>query len=143
MEEMTQDTKATAAEKQGNSEKTFTQDEVNAIVQKRLAAEKGKAKGDDGVDQRIKELNERENALVLSERKFAAKQALTEKGLSTELVGFLDYSTDESFNESIDKLEQIIKEARLNDQEGGVRIDTGLDHGDSRNDDAFTRAFKE
>ena len=36
MEEMTQETKATAAEKQ--EARTFSQEEVNAIVQKRLAA---------------------------------------------------------------------------------------------------------
>ena len=41
MEEMTQETKATAAEKQ--EARTFSQEEVNAIVQKRLAEEKGKA----------------------------------------------------------------------------------------------------
>ena len=35
MEEMTQETKATAAEKQ--EARTFSQEEVNAIVQKRLA----------------------------------------------------------------------------------------------------------
>lgn len=112
MEEMTQETKATAAEKQ--EARTFSQEEVNAIVQKRLAEEKGKAQKQQAspeADERDKVLQERENKLVLSERKFNAKQLLAEERLPTELIDFLDYSTDDTYKDSITKLSDIFPNA--------------------------------
>ena len=108
MEEMTQETKATAAEKQ--EARTFSQEEVNAIVQKRLAEEKGKAQKQQSsseVDEREKALCERENKLAISERQFTAKQLLADEKMPAELIDFLDYSTDESYKESITKLSDI------------------------------------
>ena len=136
MEEMTQETKATAAEKQ--EARTFSQEEVNAIVQKRLAEEKGKAK-----KQRDKVLQERENKLVLSERKFNAKQLLAEERLPTELIDFLDYSTDDTYKDSITKLSDIFSKCGIKDT--GARIDTGLNHGSATKsgDDDFARILKE
>lgn len=138
MEEMTQETKATAAEKQ--EARTFSQEEVNAIVQKRLAEEKGKAQKQQAspeADERDKVLQERENKLVLSERKFNAKQLLAEERLPTELIDFLDYSTDDTYKDSITKLSDIFSKC-------GIK-DTGLNHGSATKsgDDDFARILKE
>lgn len=144
MEEMTQETKATAAEKQ--EARTFSQEEVNAIVQKRLAEEKGKAQKQQAspeADERDKVLQERENKLVLSERKFNAKQLLAEERLPTELIDFLDYSTDDTYKDSITKLSDIFSKFGIKDT--GARIDTGLNHGSATKsgDDDFARILKE
>ena len=144
MEKMTQETKATAAEKQ--EAKTFSQEEVNAIVQKRLAEEKGKTQKQQSsleADERDKILLERENKLVISERKFAAKQALSENKLPAELIDFLDYSSDDSYSESISKFSDIFSKYSLKDE--GIRINTGLNHGTATKDsyDDFARILKE
>ncbi len=141
MEEMTQETKATAAEKQ--EARTFSQEEVNAIVQKRLAEEKGKAQKQQSsseVDEREKALCERENKLAISERQFTAKQLLADEKMPAELIDFLDYSTDESYKESITKLSDIFSKYTG----PCVRIDTGLDHGTATKNsyDDFTRILK-
>lgn len=144
MEETTQ---VTATEtKQDNSQKTFTQDEVNSIIQKRLAEEKSKSKNQNSSisDEKEKELQERESKLVISERKFNAKQSLSESNLPAELIDFLDYSSDDSYNESISKLLEIFSKYGLNDI-GCIRVNTALDHGNttSNNDDVFTKILRE
>lgn len=145
MEEMTQETKATAAEKQ--EARTFSQEEVNAIVQKRLAEEKGKAQKQHAspeADERDRELQERENKLIISERKFNAKQALAERNLPAELVDFLDYSSNDSYKDSLEKLSDIIINYM---KENPVHhyASTGLTHGTATFDsyDDFTRILKE
>lgn len=145
MEEMTQETKATAAEKQ--EARTFSQEEVNAIVQKRVAEEKAKAQkqASPEVDEREKAFRERENKLAISERKFTAKQLLADEKMPAEFIDFLDYSTDESYKESITKLSDIFFKYGLKDTGARVTINTGLSHGTATKDsyDDFTRILKE
>lgn len=145
MEEMTHETKATAAEKQ--EARTFSQEEVNAIVQKRLAEEKGKTQKQQTspeADERDKDLQERENKLIISERKFNAKQALAESNLPAELVDFLDYSSDDSYKKSLEKLSDIIINYR-NENPIHHYASTGLTHGTATasRDDDFARILKE
>ena len=77
--------------------KTFTQDDVNRIVQERLAKEKGK--GNDELEKRAAELD-------IRERKLNAVAKLREKGLPDYLVDALNMNTDEDFQKS---MEAIIK----------------------------------
>ena len=62
---------------EGTQEKTFTQDEVNRIVQDRLAREKGKGS---------EELDKREAALNYRERKMNAVDELRKNGLPDYLA---------------------------------------------------------
>ena len=66
--------------------RTFTQDDVNRIVQERLAKEKGK--GNPDLDKRAAELDMRE-------RKMNAVQKLRDNGLPDYLVDALNLNTDE------------------------------------------------
>ena len=81
---------------QGN--KTFTQDDVNRIVQERLAKEKSKSEA--AIAQREQELSQRE--LLLS-----AKEKLTAKGLPLELLDALNMSSPEALDKSLTILENI------------------------------------
>lgn len=95
-------------------------------------------------DERDKDLQERESKLIISERKFNAKQALAESNLPAELVDFLDYSSDDSYKESLEKLSDIIINYR-NKNPIHHYASTGLTHGTATSDsyDEFTRILKE
>lgn len=80
-------------------ERTFTQEDVNRIVQERLAKEKGKGSGN--IDE---ELNKREAELDLRERKLTAKEKLRENGLPDYLVDALNMNTDEDFQKSMEAI---------------------------------------
>ena len=89
-----QNTTGTAAE--GQQEKTFTQEQVNAIVGKRLA--EAKASNEAALSKREEELNQREMQI-------RAKELLAEKGLPQELAKVLRYTDEESLTAAIDTIE--------------------------------------
>lgn len=88
-----QNTTGTATEQQ---EKTFTQEQVNAIVGKRLA--EAKASNEQALNKREQELNQREMQI-------RAKELLTEKGLPKNLASVLRYDDEESLKAAIDVIE--------------------------------------
>ena len=84
----------------GNPEKTFTQDEVNRIVQDRLAKERTK------YDPKPDPLAEREAELARREFMFTAREKMTEKGLPVELLEAMNTSSPEAFEKSMETIEQ-------------------------------------
>lgn len=98
-------------ENSNNEEKTFTQDEVNRIVQERLS--RNKTKND--------ELEEREKKIIQRELKADCKDILIEKNLPVELSElFNGYSEDDldKFIEVIGKIEDKIKSSNENKMRG-------------------------
>lgn len=93
-----QNTTGTATEQQ--QEKTFTQDDVNRIVQERLAKEKAKNNGDTDLAKREQELNRREMTI-------RAKEILSEKGLPKELAEVMRYEDEDSLNKAIGIIENM------------------------------------
>lgn len=83
---------------EGAQEKTFTQDEVNRIVQDRLAREKGKGS---------EELDKREAALNYRERKMNAVDELRKNGLPDYLAEALNLNTDEDFQKSMEAIKRM------------------------------------
>lgn len=75
MEEKNMNQNADLATSQETGEKTFTQEDVNRIVQERLAKEKSKNNGDADFAKREQELAQRELHM-------SAKEMLSEKGLN-------------------------------------------------------------
>lgn len=90
---MNQNTNGTAPETQ---EKTFSQEQVNAIVSKRLAEDRASRASE--MDKREKELNQREMQI-------RAKELLAERGLPKNLADVLRYSDEESLKAAIDVIE--------------------------------------
>lgn len=78
-------------------ERLFTQEDVDRIVQGRLAKEKSKGNGDD-------ELNKRAAELDLRERKLTAREKLRENGLPDYLADALNMNTDEDFQKSMEAI---------------------------------------
>lgn len=89
-------TTGTVTEQQ--QEKTFTQDQVNAIVGKRLAEQKQQLEAE--FVKREQELNKREMSIRVNE-------LLAEKGLPKDLANVLKYDTEESLIKAIDSIEHI------------------------------------
>lgn len=95
-------------------EKTFTQEEVNEIVRRRLSKEREKftslmdSEGE-------KKLIEREKAVLKRELRADAMDKLKESGLPVSLADLLDYSDEESYTASFERVrgvfEPAIKEA--------------------------------
>lgn len=90
-----QNTTGTATEQQ--QEKTFTQEQVNAIVSKRLAEDRTSRASE--FDKREKELNQREMQI-------RAKELLAERGLPKNLADVLRYSDEESLKAAIDVIDK-------------------------------------
>lgn len=80
-------------------ERTFTQDDVNRIVQERLAKERSKATGN-GED----ELAKRAAELDLRERRITAREKLRENGLPDYLTDALNMNSDEEFQKSMEAI---------------------------------------
>ena len=81
-------------------EKTFTQEQVNEIVRKRLEKVKGLAVEQEELDRRSGELTARENKLT-------CKEYLLENGYPQELLEILDTSDVNKFKVSADKLNKL------------------------------------
>jgi len=79
--------------------KTFTQDQLNAIVGKRLLEERQKSEV---------ELVKREQDLQRRELMISAKESLAEKGLPGELLEALNCSSDEALAKSLEIMETVI-----------------------------------
>lgn len=93
-------TEGTQTGTDGNQgEKLFTQEDVNRIVQERLAKEKSKGTGNTG-----DELEKRAAELDLRERKLTAREKLRENGLPDYLVDALNMNTDETFQKSMEAI---------------------------------------
>lgn len=97
--------------------KIFTQEDVNRIVQERLAKERSKAAGN-GDD----ELSKRAAELDMRERKLNAREALKKEGLPDYLVDALNMNTDEDFRKSMEAIKKWKGESQAI---GGVVIGTG------------------
>ena len=89
-------------EDSGTNERTFTQADVNRIVQERLAKEKSKE--NEEIIRRTAELDARE-------RKMNAIDELAKQGLPAYLVDAMNISTEEDFKKSIDILKRLKGEA--------------------------------
>lgn len=92
------------AEQQENTDKTFTQAEVNEIVRNRLAREREKNDryGDNAGNDREKSLEDRELRLM-------AREKLFESGMPTSLADVLRYSDEKSLEKAIETIKNLNK----------------------------------
>ena len=93
-----------------DTEKVFTQTDVNRIIGERLSRDK--LKGSEEFERRETELAERE-------LKFAAKQLLSEKGLPTELAEILKLEDEKSVTDAVAVLSKLIGS---NEKETGLKV---------------------
>lgn len=107
-------------ENEPESGKTFTQEEVNKIVQQRL--ERAKSKEPDELAKREAELNKREMNLTIREQ-------LSSAGLPNELAGVISAQDEDEAIEKIEILKKYIEsqpahsKAEYNPVKGEVKTD--------------------
>jgi len=91
---------ATPADQTGG-QKTFNQDQVNAIVQKRLAEDREKAS---------RELGEKEQELAQREFRLNSRQKLIDKGYPETLLDALNCSSEEAFDKALGIIDGLMEE---------------------------------
>ena len=92
---------ADPASVQGTGERTFTQDDVNRIVQDRLAKDREKAS---------KELSEKEQELSKREFRLNSRQKLINKGYPESLLDALNCSSEEAFDKALGIIDGLMEE---------------------------------
>ena len=132
-----QETTGTVTEQQQG--KTFTQEQVNAIVGKRLAEQKATLEAE--LVKREQELNKREMGV-------RAKELLAEKGLPKGLSDVLRYETEEELVKAIETIEHT-RGFKVEDQEqkkglpeGFHVLENRVTGGDHDTSDPIADAFK-
>lgn len=89
--------------------KTFTQDDVNRIVQERLAKEKSKASNED-FEKKTADLEKRTAELAAKENRLNAVTALRAAGYPDELADVIRCSNADELKKSMEIIDKIIKE---------------------------------
>lgn len=105
-------------------EKTFTQDEVNEIISKRLAKQKDSLMRSIEDGQRSEELDERERKITERELKADAAVKLSEAGLPHSIASLLKYDSKESYEESYKEVTEIFRAAIGEDRKTRARQST-------------------
>lgn len=107
--------KDTSREGTGTEGRTFTQEDVNRIVQERLAKEKGKVSEE--LDKRAAELDKRE-------RRMNAVEELRKNNLPDYLVDALNMNSDEDFQKSMEAIKKMKGETGAGQQQNGIEPGT-------------------
>lgn len=101
--EVTDRSEASTSTESHDSERLFTQEEVNRIVQKRLAGRKAEQKANDEIiEERLNEaLADRTKELDAKEHRLDCKSYLIENGYSSDLLDIFDTSDVEQFKKKV------------------------------------------
>lgn len=94
----------------GAEGKTFTQDDVNRIVQERLAKEKGRASSNEDFEKKAAELEKKSTELDAREHRLNAVTALRNAGYPDELADVMRCSNEDELKKSMEIIDKIIKE---------------------------------
>lgn len=144
MEEMTKNqngnaTEQTTTEETANEGKLFTQDEVNAFIQSRIARMKTQVQKEHEAEYaaKLEELNAREMKLLVKEK-------LTEKSMPLELADIITGATAEEIDAKLEKLSSIYgnnkkEEKAVQNTTGFVAV--GVPGSSSEPVDAVRKAF--
>ena len=115
---------ATRAETSGQAQgRTFTQDEVNAIVRDRLAREREKANPQ--TDEREQEISAREKAVSDRENLLACKEYISQHKYPESLLKLYNTENIENFKTNVEKL--IREFPYIAEGYTGVRVQTQSD----------------
>ena len=101
------------AQQQEPEQRTFSQDEVNAIVQKRLERERERSNSLLGSGEAFRdELLKREKAVTEREFRATARERLSNEQLPVEAAELLKFDDEKSFEASYKLLAEVLKSIR-------------------------------
>ena len=130
---MDQNNNQTMNNHQDTGAKTFTQEQLNAIVGERLAKEKSKA--DAALAEREKQFAEREKQLANREALFDLKDQLKEMGLPAELLPVLNVSDKKALDTALEALKTYIADRVKNDEKSKKVLPNILETGEHDNEE--------
>ena len=107
MEDNRENTQAAEETLDSQEECTYSQQEVDAIIRKRLARERRKYEREFSGDE-----TDREKALNARELKITAREKLVEAGMPSSLANVLRYEDEETLEEAIAAVANYEKEPR-------------------------------
>lgn len=90
---------------EAKTEKTFTQEQLDDIIEKRLAKERKRLRGMIEDDEATKA------ELLRNKLQLSTTKKLTEEGYPISLAELMDYSNDENCNNSYNKVVEVFNEA--------------------------------
>jgi len=93
---------------QGAGGKIFTQDDVNRIVQERLAKDRAKSS---------EELTKREQELLQREFRLNSRQKIIDRGYPESILDALNCSSEEAFDKALDIIDGLINERTPSEEE--------------------------
>ncbi len=108
----------------GTEGKTFTQEDVNRIVQERLAKEKGKASSNDDFEKKAAELEKRQAELLEKENRLNVLTALRSAGYPDELADIIRCSNADELKKSMELIDKVIKERTPSEQDKEVQANS-------------------
>lgn len=109
-------------------EKTFTQEQVNAIIGERLAKEKNKA--DAAFAERERQFAEREKAIANREAILDLKDKLNEMGLPAELLPVLNVTDTAALETALDALNAYVAKQIKENNKGFKVLEQRLEKAD-------------
>lgn len=114
-QESTQSDQEEAQESNQEPKKKYTDEDVDKIIAKKIAAERKRMSKLFNEEQTESELEKRERAVQKRELMADAKDALAEEGLPTALSSMLDYTDRESYKNSLEEVSSIFRSAVMNE----------------------------
>lgn len=137
---MDQNNKQTMNPNPATGEKTFTQEQVNAIIGERLAKEKAKA--DATLVEREQQFAEREKQLANREALFNLKDQLKEMGLPAELLPVLNVSDTKALESALTALKTYIDDRIQNDDKAAKVLVNKLRNGEYEREEAISNKLR-
>lgn len=123
-QQITQQGAPTQPEDNGSTEKVFTQEDVNRIVQERLARERAKTPAD-----QLTEMQERTADLEKREAALSCREYIAENGYSKALLDVFSTDNADAFKGSIDALHKAFPGLDLSEGSRQTKpLSTGMSH---------------
>ena len=114
----------TQPEDNGSTEKVFTQEDVNRIVQERLARERAKTPAD-----QLTEMQERTADLEKREAALSCREYIAENGYSKALLDVFSTDNADAFKGSVDALHKAFPGLDLSEGSRQTKpLSTGMSH---------------
>lgn len=124
-------------------EKTFTQAEVDAIVNNRLARERKRLLGEKTNELNTNKTEAKETELSRRENNLTCREFLIENNLPKELLDVLDTGSFETFKGNIEKLLPLLKTNKSESKQEYIKLNSSpkLTGGDASQGDPLRKAF--
>ena len=90
----------------------YSDNDVDRIVKKKLDRQRKQLMEEQAAGEQVSELDQREQAIAIRERKADAREALAEAGIPKEFAELMRFGSEEEYNASLDAVKGIMDKVR-------------------------------